>query len=143
MADVGRPTVITDEAIRKLEEAWVMDCTDLEACLYADISKTALYDYQQEHPEFAERKEALKESPFLLARKTIYQNLTDIDTAQWYMERKKKDEFSQRNELTGKDGKEIPVTPAVINIIRPDGIELQAIPETIPGVAVSDGQSND
>lgn len=33
--------------------------------------------------------------------------------------------------------------PAVINIIKPDGIELSPQPEAIPGVAASDGSDND
>ena len=81
-----------------------MGCTDLEACLFADISKTALYDYQQTHPEFAERKEKLKETPILLARTTVIRSLNQPQSAQWYLERKKKNEFAQRNEFTGPEG---------------------------------------
>jgi len=109
MAEVGRPTVITDEVLRKLDEAFAMGCTDLEACLYADISKTALYEYQQKHPEFAEHKEKLKETPVLLARTTVIKNLRNPQSAQWYLERKKKNEFAQRNEFTGPEGKPIPI----------------------------------
>ena len=144
MAEVGRPTVMTPETLRKLEEAFALGCTDLEACTYADISKSTLYDYQQEHPEFVERKELLKENPILLARKSVVEALAnDPDLSLRYLERKKKDEFSPRSELTGKDGKELPMTPTVINIIKPDGIELQAQPEAIPSVALPDGQSNE
>jgi hypothetical protein len=113
MADVGRPTVITGEVLRKLEEAFAMGCTDLEACLYADISKTALYEHQQRHPEFAERKEKLKETPILLARTTVIKNLRNPQSAQWYLERKKKNEFAQRNEFTGPEGQPIPILAAM------------------------------
>ena len=58
-SNAGRKTVVTQEVLRKLEEAFAMDCTDLEACLFADISKTTLYKYQVEHPLFAERKAVL------------------------------------------------------------------------------------
>jgi hypothetical protein len=110
MAEVGRPTVITEEVLRKLEEAFAMGCTDLEACVFADIGKTALYEYQKENPAFAERKEQLKEKPFLLARQTIYSSLTGIEDAQWFMERKRKSEFSTRQEFTGKDGEAIQIS---------------------------------
>lgn len=144
MAEAGRPTVMTDEVLRKLEEAFALGCTDLEACIYADISKTALYDYQQEHPEFTERKELLKENPILLARKSVVEALAeDPDLSLRFLERKKKDEFAQRVENTGKDGKDLPMTPTVINIIKPDGIELSPLTEAVPGVAVSDGSDND
>src|SRR6185369_3443807 len=120
MAEIGRPSVMTDEVLRKLDEAFAMGCTDLEACLYADISKTALYDYQQEHPEFAERKEKLKETPILLARTTVVRSLKQPQAAQWYLERKKKNEFAQRNEFTGPDGAPIPIL-ATMNVPTHNG----------------------
>lgn len=113
-SNAGRPTIVTSETLRKLEEAFVMDCTDLEACFLANISKSTLYDYQLLHPEFVERKEALKQSNFVKARKTIANHLDDnYGNAVDYMSRKKKDEFAQRNELTGKEGKDlIPIAQA-------------------------------
>lgn len=115
MADVGRPTVMTDAVLRKLEEAFALGCTDLEACLYADIAKSTLYDYQIAHPEFVERKEELKETPMLKARTTVIKSLNQIQPAQWYLERKKKNEFAQRNEFTGPDGTPIPIL-ATMNV---------------------------
>lgn len=102
---VGRPTVITEEVLRKLEEVFAIGGTDAEACFYANIGTTALYEYQEKHPEFAERKEALKERPILKARQTIVKGLDDDKNAQWYLERKRKKEFSVRTEtdITSKD----------------------------------------
>lgn len=97
--DVGRPTVMTPEVLSKLEYAFAMDCTDEEACSYADISTTSLYKYQNEHPEFAERKQALKQKPFLKARETVVKSLDKPDMALKYLERKKKKEFSQSIDL--------------------------------------------
>ena len=56
------------------------------------------------------QKNKWKENPFLLARTAIVNGFSDKnggDLALKFMERKKKDEFSLRTELTGKDGKEI------------------------------------
>lgn len=113
---VGRPTVMTPEVVSKLEQAWAMGCSDIEACLFADISKQTLYDYQNKNPEFVDRKERLKESLVLKARTVIASalNQDDENTAKWYLERKKKAEFSTRQELTGEDG--ISLQPPVINI---------------------------
>lgn len=94
----GRPTVMTPDVIGKLEHAFAIGASDGEACLYADISKQALYDYQTRHPEFTERKEKLKETPFLKARTTIAQSLNSTQGAQWFLERKKRDEFGKSNE---------------------------------------------
>ena len=81
-----------------------MGCTDLEACFFADISKTALYDYQNRHPEFTERKEALKERPVLLARKAVINSFDeDSNLAFNYLKNKRSDEFSEKKqtELSG------------------------------------------
>ncbi len=95
----GRPSTIDDIVIAKLEQAFMIGCTDLEACLYAGIKKDAFYRYIQKNPEFGDRKEVLKQSPFLQARKTIIKALgEDAALALKYMERKKKDEFSLRTE---------------------------------------------
>ena len=100
----GRKTVMTPEIINKLEQAFSMGCSDLEACLYADIGKTTLYNYQNENPEFLERKEKLKEKLVLKARSVIADSLNkqDENTAKWYLERKAKNEFSTKveNETT-------------------------------------------
>lgn len=97
--EVGRPSVINQSVLLKLEEAFAMGCTDKEACFFAGISPSTLYLYCNEEPEFSERKETLKQNPILKARKTVYDDLSDSKTAQWYLERKCKDEFSQRQEV--------------------------------------------
>lgn len=107
--DFGRPTVITEEVLQKLETAFAMGCSDREACLYADICSATLYNYQNANPDFLEHKNALKEKPVLMARAVILDKLQDKDaeTAKWYLERKKKDEFSTRQEITGEDGQNL------------------------------------
>jgi hypothetical protein len=113
---IGRPTVITDEVLRKLEEVFALGGTDEEACFYADISTTTLYEYQKGNEEFSERKNRLKQKPFLKARQSIIKGLDDSEFALKYMERKKKDEFSTRFEHTGKDGE--PITELEVKIIH-------------------------
>ena len=73
--ECGSPTVMTPEKIAKLEQAFAYGCTDAEACLFADISKQSLYDYQKKVPEFVDRKEQLKNKPFLIARKSIIEGM--------------------------------------------------------------------
>lgn len=100
----GRPTKLTPETIDKLRTAFLMGCSDIEACLYADISKTALYNYQQKNPDFVDQKEQWKEQLTLKARTVIANalNRKDENTAKWYLERKAKNEFSTKveNETT-------------------------------------------
>lgn len=90
---MGRPTVMTPEVLAKLEQAFSIGANDREAIAFADISMDAFYDYQKKHPEFAERKEYLRQRPVLKAQNTIINNLEDPRVAQWYLERKKRAEF--------------------------------------------------
>lgn len=98
LACAGRPTIMTPELVNKLEMAFSMGCTDLEACLFANISKQTLYNYQEKHPGFVDRKEMLKQKLVLKARTVIAEalNKKDENTAKWYLERKRKDEFSPK-----------------------------------------------
>lgn len=96
---VGRPTVVTPEIVQKLENAFSIGCTDIEACLEADISRGTYYNYVNAHPEFIDRKEELIQAPFLKARKTIVSNLHTPDVAEWYLERKGKSEFGTKTSV--------------------------------------------
>jgi len=117
---MGRPTVMTPEVIAKLEEAFAWGCTDREACLWADIAVSTLHLYQDKHPEFIERKEALKDTPIMDSRATVARAVRrDPDMAMKFLERKKKDEFSLRQEMTGKDGQQLP-TPIIKVDVSPD-----------------------
>ncbi len=83
--------------LQKLEEAFSYDCTDEEACLYADISPATLYSYQKKNPAFLERKHVLKNRVILLARQTVVAHITkDPNLALRYLERKRPKEFSLR-----------------------------------------------
>lgn len=100
---MGRATIMTPEIIAKLEHAFLLGCTDLEACFYADIGKTTLYQYQENNPDFTERKELLKNNPLFIARKSVIDKMVDDgDLALKYLERKAKDEFSTKSEVDKK-----------------------------------------
>lgn len=106
----GQPTVMTEDVLKKLKEAFKLGATDEEACSYADISTTAFYDYQKRTKGYAEKKQAWKESPNLIARQAVIRDMAkDGSLALKYLERKKKDEFSLRKEITGGDGKSLSV----------------------------------
>lgn len=102
----GRPSVMTEQTIQKLEQGFMYGFTDREACLYADIAPATLYNYCEKHPEFLERKELLKERPKMRAKIVVVNDIQrdDVATSKWYLERKAKDEFSalQGIEHTGQ-----------------------------------------
>ena len=97
----GRPSVMTAETIQKLEKAFLMGCPDKEACLYAEIAPSTLYAYQQENPEFTERKDTLKQNPFMKARGVILDALEDGDkfTAHKVIDRKEGSKLAIKAEI--------------------------------------------
>lgn len=99
---VGRPTVMTEEVIEKLEELFLKGLTDREACLIANIHPATLYNYCSEHPDFLERKELLKEQIKTQAKLNVAEAIEnkDVDMSKWYLERKAKDEFSTKQEIS-------------------------------------------
>lgn len=94
----GRPTKFTPEVIRKIEEVAALDGSIGEMAYYADINVQTLYSYLQDHKEFSLRIDKLRERPILKARQTIVKHLDSPEGARWYIERKKKKEFSTRTE---------------------------------------------
>ena len=103
----GRPTVWTDEVFNRLKTAWSMGCTDHEAAHFAEISPSILYDRLSKDKEFSDKRDRWKSHPVLKAKATIVQNLNEPQTAKWYLERKARDEFGQRTEITGANGKDL------------------------------------
>ena len=91
-----RPTKLNDDTIQKLKEAFKLDCTVLEACYYADISKSAYYDWIWENKEFMDEIMVSKKYLELKSRQIIASSIEiwDVKTAMWYLERKRRKEFS-------------------------------------------------
>jgi len=103
----GKFTKLTPETVNKLEEVFALDGTIEEACLFADISRQTYYNWIKDNKDMEERFDILRQSQFLKARRTIEKSLDNPQYAFEYMKRKKKNEFSERQEMTGADGKEL------------------------------------
>jgi hypothetical protein len=112
---MARPTIMTPEVLEKLEQAFLLGATDVEACLVADIAPATLYKYQERNPEFSERKASLKEMPVYQAREAVIKAFKrDPKLAMQYLERKRKDEFSTRTEQDVTSGGEKIETNTII-----------------------------
>lgn len=117
---VGRPHAIDNFVLQELEGAFADGASDKTACFLAKISEATLYNYQNEHPEFLERKVELKNLTKYRAKKNIRKAIEsgDVETSKWYAERKLKDEgFSPRTEVTGKDGEKLEAQPILVKFI--------------------------
>jgi len=81
---------MTPDVVNKLEDAFLMGCTDMEACLFAGISKQTLYNYQDKTPGYVDRKEMLKTNPVLQAKRIQRKDLAEDNSsiAQKVLERR-------------------------------------------------------
>lgn len=107
-SNAGRPKKITKLVLKKLEEAFALGCSDVEACFFADISHQTLYNYQKKNPEFIERKEALKKQPIFKARKGVVDSLGKDPTGKFDLEFLKSttDDYNPKKKIEVEDKRE-------------------------------------
>lgn len=103
---VGRPLSMTIPTLRKLKMAYLIDCTDTEACGYAGIGTTALYDFQKKHPEFTELKAKWKETYIMAARMNVVKEVMkkkSIDDSWKVLRAKRKHEYAEKHIVDDKN----------------------------------------
>lgn len=102
----GRPLLLETNPgkLVLLREAFKLGCSDEHACVFAEISVDALQNYIKSHPEFAVEKEKLKLLPLMKARSNVVNAIAlgNIPQSNWYLERKSKDEFGNKQEIEHK-----------------------------------------
>ena len=99
---MGRPTVMTDAVVSKLEYGFMKGLNITECCHYADISRNCFYEYLEKNPDFKDRIEELKSNPSTRAKLNVVEAIEngDTDLSKWWLERKNKDEFSTKQEVS-------------------------------------------
>lgn len=73
----GRPSVYSEEVLRKLEEAFKSDFKDEEACSHAGISPATYYLWLNEIPGFSEKMHEAKQFLFKVARNKLAKGVMD------------------------------------------------------------------
>ena len=141
---IGRPTIKTEEMVKKLEEVFRLGVKDSTACAHAGISRQTFYLWQQEDDDFSDRMETAKSYALLVSKQIIVKQLADKDEdiakrtelAKWYLERYDTKQasgmqntqvnvFNQiREEFLKKNG-EIPTVEAVTNSETTEDIESE------------------
>lgn len=108
---------MTDELVKKIEYGFMRGMNDTEACLFADISRQTFYEYCRQHPEFADRKEELKKHPSVRAKLNVTEAIEngDVDLSKWYLERRNKDEFSQKQQIEADINSEITINVELVD----------------------------
>jgi len=146
--DTGRKTKFTPETLAKLETAIKMGSSFTLACEHAGISLSALYSYFDNEPEFALRCRRWKIDPILKAQNNIMRVLNGkrsilekrkdpetgeemaedprnelnsrdvLELSKWYLERRDKDNYGTRTEITGADGAPIQATSGIAEMLE-------------------------
>ena len=126
---VGKPTIRTEEVVRKLEQAAEIDCNISEMCFHADISRETYYQWIKKDKKFADRIERIRKKPFVNAKLTLQKAIAkgDADMALKFLERRSKEEYSPRQEVSAsvntkdeKQAAELAKARALLAAIPPD-----------------------
>ena len=96
----GRPTIFDKGTVHKLEQAFAIGCTVEEACYLSGISRSAYYKRLEVDAYFMDKMERAKLFMVIQARHTVCRAIRngDVKTSMWYLERKRKGEFSQSSD---------------------------------------------
>jgi hypothetical protein len=150
MSEAGRPQVMTPEVVALLVSAFRDGLNITQACWQAGISRESYYHHINSDPELSDKMDRAQQFLSMNSRQNISKAVQsgDLNTSKWLLERKNKDEFSTRQELTGKGGK--PLATAVLSpeeqaeidgtlTAKPDGAE--APNETSETTDTGDGRS--
>jgi hypothetical protein len=101
-SNAGRKGSVTKEKVSKLEHAFAIGASVKEALSYAEISRPAYYRFLDKNPQFRDTFEGLRTQPILKSLQTVYDNLDDVENAKWLLERRRKDEYSTKQEMGGE-----------------------------------------
>lgn len=73
-------------------------CSVYEACLQSNVPSRTVYDYQKADNVFAEMIKKEQEYASVLARGVVVKSIkkNDVNTARWYLSKKKPDEFGDK-----------------------------------------------
>ena len=95
---VGRPSIYSEEIVKKLESVYQLGVSDEIACNYAGISKETLYTWRDKYPELVDRLDGAKHYARIAAGSVVMEAIKnkDVNTAKWWLEKKYSKEFGNQ-----------------------------------------------
>jgi len=95
-AQTGRPTVMTQNTVQKLEEALKEGFSVDMACHVSGISRSTYYDHINSNSSFSYKMELAQDWVTQRAKQVVANAIDsgDLKAAQWWLERKARSEFS-------------------------------------------------
>ena len=74
-----RPTRLTDEVLKKLEDAFKVGASISQACIYAGISQQDYFNWIKKYERFFERMEGFKNFPYVFSKEAIFKAINSKD----------------------------------------------------------------
>jgi hypothetical protein len=87
---MGRPTVITEEVSKKLEDVLRLGVNDSAACSYAGISRETFYNHVKDDDDFCDRMDNARNYAVIAARQVVVKSIVEdknLDSSKWYVEK--------------------------------------------------------
>jgi UDP-N-acetylmuramyl tripeptide synthase len=93
---VGRPSVITEDVVQKLEAALACGYSVNVACYYSGVSRSAFYEHKAMDRAFSDKMRLAEELSTHRARQVILQAIDkgDVKAAMYWLNRKARTEFA-------------------------------------------------
>jgi len=113
--------MISEETWNRVIAAIASGLTNQDACSAVGVGKTSFYAKVKEDEQFALQVDKAQVSFKLKHLRNIDQaTLNDWKASAWLLERKFKNEFSLRTEVTGADGEDAHFTIEIVNPFATD-----------------------
>ena len=92
----GRPVLVTELVVQKLEAIFQQDVTIEVACNYAGIGVRTYHDHYAKDEDFRTRIDTARSFARIRAGKVVIDAIDkgDVNTAKWWLEKKHSKEFS-------------------------------------------------
>lgn len=96
----GRPTVMTETTVQKLEQALREGFSVDMACHVSGISRSTYYDHINSDPAFSYKMELAQDWVTQRAKQVVAKAIDngDLKAAQWWLERKARGEFASNQQ---------------------------------------------
>lgn len=134
MSDRGAPTVMTEKVVRLLVQSLQDGLNVSQACWQSGITRDTYYNHYNNNPEFSDRMDRARAFPSMNSRKGIVKAIKDgdIHSMRWWLEHRDKDEFSTRQELTGRKGQPLVQTLSTEEKARIDEALKAKVDKEVP-----------
>ena len=110
------------EIVKEICDHVFNGATQRDAALMSDITEETFYTWLKEHPEFSESvKKAHAKYKEQLVSRVKKASDKSWQAAAWILERRYKEDYALRQEITGKDGEPLPSQTYIL----PDGSKIE------------------